>query len=76
MSHKPYTNISYTPIYQYTAYTNQPQISHNPPQARPYPGDTIQYTTPHMTLANQKALAAPDSAYPAKAKVNSASGVS
>ena len=43
MSHKPYTNISYTPTYQYTAYTNQPQISRNPPQARPYPGDTIQY---------------------------------
>ena len=31
LSHKPYNNLSHTPIYQYTAYTNQPQISHNRP---------------------------------------------
>ena len=66
MSHKPYTNISYTPIYQYTAYTNQPQISRNPPQARPYPGDTIQYATLHMTLAQPESPGRPGQRTPSQ----------
>ena len=66
MSHKPYTNVSYTPIYQYTAYTNQPQISRNPPQARPHPGDTIQYTTPHMTLAQPESPGRPGQRIPSQ----------